>query len=516
MAARLGSRISTAAPLIAGPVAGGAGGTIEPMEEQALTDALAATLQELLPALDEFVAYEGPDTAADLERWMPRLGDALPATGRGVTPVLTALRDVVIRNGLRNGHPGFSGWVTTSPTTIGVAADLSQTVAASQRWWIHPGNHIDSLAADWMLQLLGFPESFGGVFTSGGSTANLVGLGAARQHAGERLGIDPAVEGASALPEPRVYASANVHHVVGRSMGVLGLGRRNLRSIPIDADHRLDMARLREALAEDLRSGATPVAIVGNGGDVNLGVVDPLPAMAELAHEHNVWFHVDGAYGGFGLLDERVAPLFGDPRHYDSFAVDPHKWMAAPVGTGYAAFRDGDLVARAFRVEPGEYDKERDHSPVPVDARSPWESTGRGTPDWGVDFSTPARGIAVWAILEEIGAEGMAARVRRHIDCAHEVARLAGASEDLEVLSEPVLSICCFRFNPAGARDVDLDGLNARILDELRAGGHTMPSATMVEGRFAIRPCFINPRTELEHARALVAEVLEIGRRLTA
>jgi aromatic-L-amino-acid decarboxylase len=515
MAARRRSRIGVAVRLTTAHIAPDPGCTIAPMEEHALINELATTLQELLPALDEFIAYEGPDTAADLESWMPHLDRTLPATGRGATPVLAALRDVVIRHGLRNGHPGFSGWVTTSPTTIGVAAHLSQTVAASQRWWIHPGNHIDSLAADWMLQLLGFPESFGGVFTSGGSTANLVGLGAARQHAGERLGIDLAMEGASALPEPRVYASANVHHVVGRSMGVLGLGRQNLRSIPIDEEHRLDMAKLREALAEDLRSGATPVAIVGNGGDVNLGVVDPLPAMAELAHEHDVWFHVDGAYGGFGMLDERVAPLFGDPAEYDSFAVDPHKWMAAPVGTGYAAFRDGDLVARAFRVEPGEYDKERDHPPVPDDPRSPWESTGRGTPDWGVDFSAPARGVAVWAILEEIGAEGMTARVRRHIDCAHEVARLAHASEDLEVLSEPVLSICCFRFNPAGAEDVDLDAINTRILDELRAAGRTMPSATIVEGHFALRPCFINPRTEIEHARALVAEVLEIGHRLT-
>lgn len=483
-------------------------------QERSRTDDLAATLEELLPALDEFVAYAGPDTASDLATWLPQLDSDLPGEGHGPRHVLAGLRDIVIRHGLRNGHPGFSGWVTTSPTSIGVAADLAQTVAASQRWWIHPGNHIDALAARWMIDLLGFPPTHQGVFTSGGSTANLVGIGAARQHAGERLGVDVAAVGATAIPEPRLYASVNVHHVVGRAMGVLGMGRANVMSIPVDEHHRLDVMALRDAVDADIRSGATPICIVGNGGDVNLGVVDPLPDMAELAAERGIWFHVDGAYGGFGLLDERVSGLFGDPASYDSFAVDPHKWMAAPVGTGFAAFRDGDVVARAFRVEPGEYDRERDRPPLPERPRSPWESTGSGTPDWGVDFSTPARGIAVWAILEEIGAKGMAARVRRHIDCARHVAALARKHTDLELLSEPVLSICCFRYRPSGGADHDLDAINAAILDELRAHGQNLPSATIVDGKFAIRPCFINPRTELEHADALVTEVLETGRRL--
>jgi aromatic-L-amino-acid decarboxylase len=328
--------------------------------------------------------------------------------------------------------------------------------------------------------------------------------------------VEPASDGVAAIPEPRAYASENTHHVVGRALGVLGLGRRHLREIPVDGDGRLDMNALRTALDEDIRSGCTPIAIVGNGGDVNLGVVDPLPEMAELAHDRGVWFHVDGAYGGFGLLDERVAPAFGDPASYDSFAIDPHKWMAAPVGTGLVICRDGALLARGFRVETGQYDRERDRADAGPDPATPWESTGRGTPDWGVDFSTPARGIAVWAILKEIGADGMRERVSRHIECARRIAERARSHDSLELLSEPMLSVCCFRYRPEGWDESKLDDLNAQILSALRRSGSNLPSATWVGGGLAIRPCFINPRSGLAEAEALVDEVLAIGETLTA
>ena len=193
--------------------------------------------------------------------------------------------------------------------------------------------------------------------------------------------------------------------------------------------------------------------------------------------------------------------------------------MAVPVGTGFIACRDGDLLGRAFTIEPGAYDRER-HAQRDDDGdpESPWESTGRGTPDWGVDFSTPSRGIAVWAVLKEIGVAGMRDRVRRHLDCARRVAELARASDELELLAEPELSICCFRYRPAtwDGPDLDdrLDALNVEVLRGLRRRGRSLPSSTSVDGRFAIRACFINPRTTLDEADTLVEEVLAVGREL--
>lgn len=486
------------------------------MSDSSSVDDLDKAIEALLRALVEFTRFEGPDRSVPRSEWLSLIDEPLPRTGVGIDEVLRLLDEVVVRRGLRIGHPGFSGWVTTAPTTVGIAADLAQTVASPQRWWVQPGNYIDSMAVEWMIELLGFPETFVGQFTSGGSTANLIGLGVARQHAGERMGIDVAREGIAAIRRPRVYASVQTHHVVGRALGVLGMGRENVRGIPLDADKRADLGALRSALERDIDAGDTPVAIVGNAGDVNTGIIDHLGPMADLAREHGVWFHVDGAYGGFGILDDRVRHLYGEPGDYDSFAVDPHKWLAAPVGTGLVICRDGDLLGRSFTVETGGYDREREGKDLEGrDPSSPWESTGRGTPDWGVEFSTPARGIAVWAILKEIGAAGVAERVVRHNDCARLIADRADASDELELMAAPDLSIACFRYVREELGDADLDELNQDVLEELRRRGNNLPSGTWLDGRFAIRPCFINPRSGLDEAAGLVDEVVEIGRALS-
>jgi aromatic-L-amino-acid decarboxylase len=497
--------------------------------DPALTSDLTRSLADVLPALEQFLRFEGADPATRRSTWLPALDQPLPATGIGAERTLARLRDEIVAAGLRIGHPGFSGWVTTAPTTIGAVADLVQAVASPQRYWATPANFVDDLAMRWLIDLLGFPSSFVGTFTSGGSTANLVGLGAARQAAGERLGLRPSIDGIAGIPEPRVYAGTETHHVVGRALGVLGMGRANLRSIPVDGDGRIDLDLLQRALDEDAAAGRTAVAIVGCAGDVNTGVVDPLPELARIARERETWLHVDGAYGGFGLLDPRVRDLYGDVATYDSFAVDPHKWMAAPVGTGAAIVRDEGVLGRAFTIETGDYDRERHVEPGTGDTESPFDELGYGTPDWGLDFSTPARGLAVWAQLLEIGADGMRERVVRHNDCARRVADRARASGELELLREPVLSIACFRYVPAGwgeagepaaapldaaAAEARLDALNEAILHGVRARGRCITSSTRVGGRFAIRPCFVNPRSGLADADALVDEVLEVGRQL--
>ena len=175
------------------------------------------------------------------------------------------------------------------------------------------------------------------------------------------------------------------------------------------------------------------------------------------------------------------------------------------------------MLGRAFEVETGAYDRER-NAPIGLeDTGSPFNEPGLGTPDFGVDFSTPARGVAVWAILREIGSDGVKARIVRHNDCARLVAQRARADDQLELLAEPVLSICCFRYRPVGWNDeAKLDALNEAILLGVRARGQTVTSSTRVGGRLAIRPCFINPRSTLVDADALVNEVLAVGQELVA
>jgi len=483
--------------------------------ESASTDGLAESLAAILPALERFARFEGPDDAARRTVWRRALDGPLPEEGEGREAVLRLLADVVIPNGLRVGAPGFTGWVTTSPTTVPAVAQLAGSITAAQRWWATPGNFLEVLALRWVGNLVGLPATFEGSFTSGGATANLLGLAAARQHAGERLGVDVGFEGLAALPAPRVYASTEVHHVVHRACGVLGLGRKALRLVPVDAARRPDLVELERLIDADLRDGATPVAVVASAGDVNTGAVEPVDAMREIAHERGVWLHVDGAYGGFGVLDPRVAPLYGDLTEIDSFAVDPHKWMAAPVGCGAAFVRDGGFLARALTLEPAAY---VEMAPTDTgDTDSPFDQLGEGNPNFSLDHSAPPRGLAVWALLKEIGAKGMRERVVRHHDCARRVAERVRAHPALELLAEPVLSICCFRVKPPGLTDeAALEALNERVLLAVRAKGRAIPSHTRVDGRFALRPCFINPRQGLAEADLTVDEVLAAAKELGA
>lgn len=482
--------------------------------DRADTSQLGAAIGQILPALESFNRFEGPDPAARRrETWLRQLDQPLPSAGAGLQQTLVELAEVVIPHGLRNGAPGFSGWVTTAPTTAGAAASLAAAVAGSQRWWVQPFNSLEAIALRWLGDLLGIPATWQGTFTPGGSSANLVALGAARQHAYERQGHDPAREGLHGIAG-RIYASSEVHHVVTRAAAVLGLGRDAVVQIPVDDGGRIELGALRRALEAGRSGDVMPIALVASAGTVNTGAVDPIAEMADLAAEFGTWLHVDGAYGLFGRLDDRVAPLFDGLGRADSAVVDPHKWLAAPVGIGTAFVRDRGLLGRAFTLEPAAYlEGGVEEGPEPT---SPFDSLGEVFHDFNLDQSAPSRGVAVWAILREIGADGLRDRVRRHIGFARHLAELVMADDRLELLAVPTLSICCFRYRGASRLDeATLDRLNAEIVRRLRAETAFVPSTTRVAGKLAIRPCYINPRTTLADVEGIAGAVRAIGDQAT-
>ena len=477
--------------------------------DSADSERIVEAITGILPVLEEFYKFEGPDEAAlRCAEWKAKLDVDLPEKGEGLNSVLNDLRDTVIPNGLRNGHPGFSGWVTTSPTTSGTAAHLASAMAGSQRVWVQAFNFLEKVSLRWLAELLGISAQWGATYTSGGSSANLVGLGAARQWAVEQIGVDPSMTGLPDGVEWRIYASAEVHHVVNRAAAVLGIGRRSVVGIPVTSDHVLDINILRQRLAEDAVKGIRPMALVATAGTVNMGTVDPISEMADLAEEYGAWLHIDGAYGMFGRLDDRVKHLYDGIERADSVAADPHKWLAAPLGNGVTFVRDIHILRRTFTLEPASY---LEGSAIPDAPRSPFDNFGEAYHDLSVDQSAASRGVAVWAILKEMGIEGIKDRIIRHNSFARLQAELASADPKLELLSTPVLSICCFRYNDGTLSESRLTDLNTRIAADLRAESNYVPSTTMVDGRYAIRPCYINPRNREEDVRGLAKRVRELG-----
>lgn len=446
------------------------------------------------------------DRARERSVWRAALEEELPEVGAGAEAVMRLLRDVVVEHGLRMG-PGFCGWIATAPDVVPVAAHVAATVAAPQRWWVHPGNFLEGQALAWLRTLLGLGAG-GGSFTSGGATANLTALAAARQHAGERRGVDVAADGASGLPGPRVYVTDGAHHVIERGAAVLGLGRRSLCRVT-------GPAALAAAIDADVAAGRTPIAVVATAGDASTGRLDPIAAMAVVARERNVWLHIDGAYGAFGVLDPRVRELYGDLAAADSLAVDPHKWLAVPVGCGAVMVRDADVLERALALSPVPYLEVTRRGEG--DPASAFDELGDGRPDHTIEHSAPARGVVVWAALKEIGAAGMRTRVALHLDCARRVAVRAAAEPELELLAEPVLSIVCLRYRPPGVKaSGELERVNREVARAVRARGRVIPSTTRVDNKLAIRACFIGPRTTRADADALVDEVLAAGRALVS
>jgi aromatic-L-amino-acid decarboxylase len=468
-------------------------------------------LERVGVALDAFVCGENADPMTRRDGWMGALERPLPEEGIGGAGVIDELVRDVVPNGARINEAGFWGWITTQPTDVAIAASLAATVASPQRYMLTAFNYLEELSLEWLAQLCGLGSNMKGVYSSGGSVANLVALGAARQWSLEQHGIDAAAEGLGAT-HAAIYTSAESHHTILRSAGVLGLGRRNVRLIPSDDQQRIDLKALAQALEDDRTNGVVPVAVVATAGTTNTGAIDPLRECGELARRYGAWYHVDGAYGLPGILDDRVRPLYDGLELADSVIVDPHKWLGAPTGIAATFVRDRSILHRAFTQEPADYLE--GSFADPDDAQSSLDSMGIPYADFGVELSSPARGVVVWSILRELGRNGVTRRVQRDNDLARHLAGTVRRSDRLELLSEPVLSICCFRYRRDGV--ADLDALNEQIHRRLLRETPYLPSVTVVNGSFGIRPCFINPRTTSEHVDGLAQAVERLGDELSS
>lgn len=468
-------------------------------------------LAHLGGGLDQFLKFEHPDALHPQATWQSYLDTPLPQVGVGIDQVVQDLLEQVIPNGSPVSKPGFTSFITTGATSASVLASTAASIASPQRYGITAFNLLEDVSLRWLAGLcqIGHMQ---GVYSSGGSVANLLALGAARQHAFEKIGLDAGAHGVTQAV--RIYASAESHHTIQRSAGVLGLGRRAVQAIACDSQGRMRVDALRAAIEKDRGCGIVQMAVVANAGTTNTGAIDPLHDIGTMAQAYGLWFHVDGAYGLPGILDERIRHLYKGLELADSVIVDPHKWLGAAVGVAATFVRDRQLLYRAFTQEPADYLEGAVEQSTDVAPKIEHSLDDLGVPyfDFGVELSSPCRGVVVWAMLREIGVQGMTQRMKRHNDLAAYIAKAAREHPNLELLLEPTLSICCFRYVAPGI--ADLDALNRQLHRRLVRENQNMPSTTQVNGKLALRPCFVGARTGHEQAQALLSDVLRIGQEL--
>ena len=384
-----------------------------------------------------------------------------------------------------NGHPRFFGYVASPSTPIGAYAELiAGALNANITCWRSgpAGTELERLVVRWLGSLIEYDRDAHGLLTSGGSMANMIALLVASRR---KLGDEASRRGLWNQGSPlTIYASEEIHMSIPKAADILGLGRDHVRVIACDDRGRMRVDSLREQIENDLRDGLRPCCVVASAGTVNTGVVDPLDEIAAVAVDFDLWFHVDGAYGAPGVLDERKKHLFRGLERADSVSLDPHKWLYVPVDAGCLLFRDPNPVQATFSTEDADYIKVHGHSDD--EAFAFW--------DYGVELSRRFRALKVWLTLRYYGVRRIAEAVSNDISLAAYMGELVFAAEDFDLLAPVELSICCFRYVPSG-RNADLNQLNERIMSRVQTGGRAYLSNATVNGHFALRACITNFRT---------------------
>jgi aromatic-L-amino-acid/L-tryptophan decarboxylase len=446
---------------------------------------------------------EGPDTV----RRKLDSSATLPECGTPAAQVLENAADLLIDNSLFNGHPSFWGYITASPAPIGMlgdllAAALNQNMGA---WTLSPmASEIEGQTVRWIAELIGYPTDCGGLLVSGGNMANFVGLLAARAQAGAVWRVRETGMNAPDASKLRVYVSGETHTWIQKATDLSGMGTDSVRWLPTDDDLRMDVRALEAAVAEDRAAGLTPLMVVGTAGSVSTGAVDPLPEIAAFCKEQRIWFHVDGAYGGFAAAVPEAPDDIRGLSEADSVAIDPHKWLYAPLEAGCVLVRDADALREAFSYHPPYYF---------------FDVEATNYVDFGPQNSRGFRALKVWLGLQQAGREGYQRMIAQDMALARHLHAAVTSCDELEPVVAG-LSISVFRYVPAELADrvgedeteTYLNELNQGIQSRLERDGEVFVSNAVIGGKYALRACIVNFNTTVTEIDALPDVVRRVGR----
>lgn len=423
--------------------------------------------------------------------------DPLPRAGRGADHT-QALIKALLPYGVGNTHPRFFGWVHGSGTPANLFAEIAAAaINANLGGRDHGAMYVERQVVDWCRELFEFPAGSSGLIVSGTSMATVIALKAARDRCLDFASRRKGLRGAPLVG----YTSAQTHSCVARAFDILGLGSDALRQIPVNPRFEIDLDALRSAIADDRARGARPFALIGTAGAVNVGAIDDLEALADIAQAEDLWFHVDGAFGAFGVLSERIRPRLTGIRRADSLAFDFHKWLHVNYDAGFILMRDEAAHRRAFSERP-DYLKGAERG---LAAGNPWPV------EYGPELSRGFRALKVWAQIAEFGSERLGAQITQNCEQAAYLASLVDAEPSLALAAPVALNICCFRCVAPGLDAAAADALNEEVVIRLQLEGIAAPSTTRVNGRHAIRVNITNHRTTRADLDLLVREVRRIA-----
>jgi aromatic-L-amino-acid/L-tryptophan decarboxylase len=394
-----------------------------------------------------------------------------PNSPREFEETLAFLREKVFPYHAREPHPHFMGYIPSSPTFPAILGDWLATGYNffCGVWSVASGpNELELVVIDWFRSWLGMPPGTSGLLTSGGSTATLTAVVAAR-HAADVNGDN--------VSRLTIYTSEQAHSSVQRAAWIAGIPRANVRAVATDDDYRMRIPALREAIAADRAAGLLPFMVAASAGTTNTGAIDPLDEIADVSARERLWMHVDAAYGGFVALTGRGAGSLRGIERADSVTLDPHKWLFVPFECGCILARDPRKLEEAFSVHP-EY---------LTDVRAREHEVNFA--DLGEQLTRGSHALKVWMSVNYFGVDAIRDAVASGVRRAEYAGEVLAARDDFEILSPAQLGIICFRARPRGVAESDLDALNDRINARVNATGRFLISSTKLRGRFSLRLC---------------------------
>jgi aromatic-L-amino-acid decarboxylase len=440
-----------------------------------------------------------PSTAADITGM---IDDSYPKGGDSLTELVEQITSATERYPRRNTHPGFFGWIApsglpTDPLAHAMVAVLNENVGG---YWASPvGTTIERLVIGWLANLLNFPARSEGVLLSGGSLANMSGIASALSR---KYGPEYKNRGLCAFSHPDkpiIICSKATHFSIRRAAVMLGIGTDNVIAVDVDAEFRMRVDKLDEAL----KQYKNVVCVVASAGTTNTGAIDPLNEIADLCNDKEIWLHVDAAYGGGGLLAAELRPRYSGIEKADSVTVDLHKWFFQSLDGSALIYRDAD-AARALFYDSSDY---LHSSTEPVPEQYMFFHIAP-------ELSRRFRALPFYIAFRCYGIEKLGRNVLHNVECADYLAQLIRKESDLELIAAPQLSILCFRFDPGAIEDAEVDTINSEIRDRIQQQGEYLISPTVIDGRPVLRVCVMNHATRAEHIEGLLKSVLQIGRSL--
>jgi aromatic-L-amino-acid/L-tryptophan decarboxylase len=419
----------------------------------------------------------------------------LPRKASSLAEALSFFEEAIKPYSTGNLHPAFMGWVHGAGTPVGMVAEmLAAGLNANCGGRDHIGVEVERQITRWMRQAFGFPASAAGLFVTGTSIANFLAVLVARF---ALLGDEVRRSGASPSLKLRAYTSEAAHGCIAQAMEMAGIGSNNLRRAPCGPDGAVQVAALRELIAEDRARGATPFLLVGTAGTVNLGALDPLDELADLAAQEGLWFHVDGALGALAAFSARLKPLLKGMERADSIAFDFHKWGQVPYSAGFLLTRDGEMQKKTF-VSSNAY---LTRAPRGLAAGGSWPC------DYGPDLSRGFQALKTWFTLKVFGTEALGRSIEDTCDLAQYLAQRLSEGEIFEVKAAVTLNIVCF-----GLRGENAGPRNRAIVEELHLSGAAAPSLTVLNGEPVIRCALVNHRTRRDDIDAFIATLERAAR----